>query len=361
MPLTLSDFDYTLPPERIAQVPARPRDHSKLLVVNRATQTLSHHHFYDLPSLLKPTDVLVLNNSKTLPMRTFGKKKTGGSVEVLFIKRLAYEHKDERWEVLSKPGLRVGQSVIFENTAMELTCTKDLGYTREALVRGAEDSVVEVLHAIGTLPTPHYITHLLEHEEDYQTIYAKPEGSSATPTAGLHFTQSIFDALHTKGIQTIELTLHVGLGTFLPVKTQNIEQHVMHKEWFTLTPKVADQLNAWKREGRRIISVGTTTTRVLETCAQWDEATQSYTLVPQTGETQAYIYPPYRFRFVDALITNFHLPKSTLLMLISAFCTQQTDSEPFTKFQNSLAGKVYEEAIKNDYRFFSFGDAMLIE
>ena len=241
---------------------------------------------------------------------------------------------------------------------MILECTADLGYTREVFVQHYEGSVVEVLHAIGTLPTPHYITHLLEHQEDYQTIYAKPEGSSATPTAGLHFTQSIFDSLHTKGIQTIELTLHVGLGTFLPVKTQKIEEHVMHKEWFTLTPEVAHQLNAWKLEGRRIIAVGTTTTRVLESCAEWNETHNAYMLKPQTGETQKYIYPPYQFRFVDAMITNFHLPKSTLLMLISAFCTQQ---QTFTTFKNSLVGKAYKEAIQNNYRFFSFGDAMLIE
>lgn len=358
MPLTLSDFDYTLPEDRIAQVPARPRDHSKLLVIHRMTETFSHHHFYDLPSLLKPSDVLIMNNSKTLPMRTFGKKKTGGAVEILFIKRLSYEHNAERWEVLSKPGIKKGQTISFTNTSMVLECTADLGYTREVLLKHYERSVVEVLHAIGTLPTPHYITHLLEHEEDYQTIYAKPEGSSATPTAGLHFTQSIFDSLHTKGIQSIELTLHVGLGTFLPVKTQKIDEHVMHKEWFTLTPKVAYQLNTWKLEGRRIIAVGTTTTRVLESCAEWDSTHNTYLLKPQTGETQKYIYPPYQFRFVDAMITNFHLPKSTLLMLISAFCSQQS---AFTTFKNSLAGKAYAEAIQNNYRFFSFGDAMLVE
>ncbi len=358
MSLTLSDFDYTLPDDRIAQVPVRPRDHSKLLVVNRKNNTISHHHFYDLPSLLNPSDVLVMNNSKTLPMRTFGKKDTGGVMEVLFIKRLSYEKDAERWEVISKPGIKKGQTISFDRTEMTITCTADLGYTREVLARHYEGSVVEVLHAIGTLPTPHYITHLLEHEEDYQTIYAKPEGSSATPTAGLHFTQSIFESLHTKGIQTIELTLHVGLGTFLPVKTQKIEEHVMHKEWFTLTPKVADQLNTWKLEGRRIIAIGTTTTRVLEACAEWSEANNTYLLKPQTGETQKYIYPPYQFRFVDAMITNFHLPKSTLLMLISAFCSQQ---QTFNTFQDSLAGKAYTEAIKNQYRFFSFGDAMLIE
>lgn len=358
MSLTLSDFDYILPEDYIAQVPARPRDHSKLLVVDRKTNTLAHHHFYDLPSLLAPTDVLVMNNSKTLPMRTFGKKETGGAMEVLFIKRLSYEKNAERWEVISTPGIKKGQKISFDGTLMTIECLADLGYTREVLVQQYEGSVVEVLHTVGTLPTPHYITHLLEHQEDYQTIYAKPEGSSATPTAGLHFTQSIFDSLHTKGIQTIELTLHVGLGTFLPVKTQKIEEHVMHKEWFTLTTEVADQLNTWKREGRRIIAVGTTTTRVLESCAVWNEEHDTYLLKPQTSETQKYIYPPYQFRFVDAMITNFHLPKSTLLMLISAFCAQQT---PFITFKNSLAEKAYTQAIQNMYRFFSFGDAMFIE
>ncbi|MEK7458048.1 MAG: S-adenosylmethionine:tRNA ribosyltransferase-isomerase, partial [Patescibacteria group bacterium] len=178
------------------------------------------------------------------------------------------------------------------------------------------------------------------------------------PTAGLHFTQSLLNALSNKGIQTIEITLHVGLGTFLPVKTQNIAEHEMHPEWFTLTKETAEKLNAWKLEGRRMIAVGTTSTRVLESCAVWNEEHQTYLLEPQTGETQAFFYPPYTFKFVDTLITNFHLPKSTLLMLISAFCNQNM---PFTTFIDSLAGKAYTEAIKENYRFFSFGDAMVIE
>lgn len=355
----LSAFDYELPQELIAQTPVRPRDHSRLLVVDRKTENIHHKHFYDLPSLLRPTDVLVLNNSKTLPARTFGKKLTGGEIEVLFIKKLDQylEKKMEVWEVLTRPGIKKRQVIMFDNTAMQLTCMEDLGYTRKVEVSGFEDSVIEVLHRIGHLPTPRYIHEHLKQNSDYQTIYAKAEGSAATPTAGLHFTQSLLNALSNKGIQTIEVTLHVGLGTFLPVKTQNIAEHEMHKEWFTLSSEVAKKLNAWKLEGRRIIAVGTTSTRVLESCAVWNEKHQTYLLEPRTGETQAFFYPPYAFKFVDALITNFHLPKSTLLMLISAFCSQNM---PFTTFTESLAGKAYAEAIKQNYRFFSFGDAMVI-
>jgi S-adenosylmethionine:tRNA ribosyltransferase-isomerase len=302
--------------------------------------------------------VLVVNNSKTLPMRTFGKKESGGAIEVLFLKKLEQHEKNEVWEVLTKPGLKVGQLVTFEKTGMKLTCSEDLAYTKKVTLSAYEGSVVEVLHHIGHLPTPHYIRQQLKNENDYQTIYAKPEGSAATPTAGLHFTQSIFDALNKKNIQIFEVTLHVGLGTFLPVKTEDVTKHTMHKEWFTLTNEVAEKLNALKLAGKRIIAVGTTSTRTLESCAEWNEEHQTYLLKPQTGETQAFFYPPYRFKFVDALITNFHLPKSTLLMLISAFCTQNS---VFTTFAESLAGKAYLEAVKKGYRFFSFGDAMLIQ
>ena len=358
--LLLSAFDYELPQKLIAQTPAVPRDHSRLLVVNRITANIHHKHFFDLPSILQPIDVLVVNNSKTLPARTFGKKSTGGELEVLFIKKLEQypQKKIEVWEVLTRPGIKKEQVVSFDNTTMKLLCVENLGYTRKVEVSGFEGSVIEVLHHIGHLPTPHYIHEHLKRNSDYQTVYAKPEGSAATPTAGLHFTQSLLHELDNKGIQTIKVTLHVGLGTFLPVKTQNIAEHEMHKEWFTLTEDVAEQLNAWKLEGRRIIAVGTTSTRVLESCAVWNEKHQTYLLRPQTGETQAFFYPPYTFTFVDALITNFHLPKSTLLMLISAFCSQNM---PFTTFTKSLAGKAYAEAIKENYRFFSFGDAMLIE
>ncbi|HZZ98865.1 MAG TPA: tRNA preQ1(34) S-adenosylmethionine ribosyltransferase-isomerase QueA [Candidatus Saccharimonadia bacterium] len=355
--LTLSDFDYHLPEELIAQKPAQPRDHSRLLVVDRETGKLEHHYFYELPDLLRTTDVLVLNNSKTLPMRTYGQKDSGGRAEVLFIKRLELFPDKEIWEVLTKPGLKVGQSVGFEKTAMRIHCVEDLGYTRKVEVMGFEESVVAVLHAIGELPTPHYIRRHLENQSEYQTIYAKPEGSAATPTAGLHFSQSIFDLLDKKGIPRIELTLHVGLGTFLPVKVENIANHNMHAEWFTLSKENADKLNVFKREGRRIIAVGTTSSRVLESCAVWNEKEKRFLLEPKTGETKAFFYPPYTFKFVDALITNFHLPKSTLLMLLSAFVSQ---GKIFTNFQDSLAGKAYAEAIAQKYRFFSFGDAMMI-
>jgi len=230
----------------------------------------------------------------------------------------------------------------------------------EILVQFPDDAgtVMKKANQYGHIPVPPYVKDEPSQIETYQTVYAKSEGSVAAPTAGFHFTPELIEKLKDKGVEFAEVTLHVGLGTFLPVKTQNIAEHEMHKEWFTLTEDVAEQLNAWKLEGRRIIAVGTTSTRVLESCAVWNEKHQTYLLRPQTGETQAFFYPPYTFTFVDALITNFHLPKSTLLMLISAFCSQNM---PFTTFTKSLAGKAYAEAIKENYRFFSFGDAMLIE
>ncbi|HKY74467.1 MAG TPA: tRNA preQ1(34) S-adenosylmethionine ribosyltransferase-isomerase QueA [Patescibacteria group bacterium] len=355
--LTLHDFDYNLPEDRIAQHPVVPRDQSKLLVVDRKKGSLTHRVFADLPSLLLPTDILVLNNTKTIPVRTHGKKTTGGDIEVLFIKPLSKGVEQETWEVLTKPGLKVEQTVSFPNSSMQIQCLRDKGYTREVIVSGQEDSVLDELKHIGELPTPHYIHEHLQDPSQYQTIYATQEGSSATPTAGLHFTQSVFDELDKKGIQRIELTLHVGLGTFLPVKVENIKNHVMHAEWFTLSKTVADNLNTWKGEGRRIIAVGTTSTRVLESCTVWDKEKKRYALQPKTGETALYIHPPHQFTFVDAMITNFHLPKSTLLMLVSAFCSQ---NQLFTSFQDSLAGKAYALAIQQGYRFFSFGDAMLI-
>ncbi|HAV14767.1 MAG TPA: tRNA preQ1(34) S-adenosylmethionine ribosyltransferase-isomerase QueA [Candidatus Pacebacteria bacterium] len=356
--LTLSDFDYVLPQDRIAQTPAHPRDHSRLMVVNRKHETIdTTNHFYDLPSLLTKNDVLVVNNSKTLPMRTYGTRQSGGKTEVLFVKRLELHSEKEVWEVMTSPGLKPGQEVHFQNTQMHIVCTEDLGYTRKVDVVDYEGSVIEVLHKIGELPTPHYIRKHLDHPEEYQTIYAKPEGSSATPTAGLHFTQSIFDELSKKGIPIIELTLHVGLGTFLPVKTEDIQKHHMHSEWFTLSKKNAEQLNQYKAEGCRIVAVGTTTTRILETCAIVRHDKKDV-LTPQTGETSLYLYPPYTFKCVDALITNFHLPKSTLLMLVSAFSEQ---GKIFHTFKESLIGKAYQQAIKENFRFFSFGDAMVIE
>src|SRR3989344_1385949 len=356
--LHLSDFDYVLPQDRIAQTPAHPRDHSRLMVVNREHRTIdTSKHFYNLPSLLTKNDVLVVNNSKTLPMRTYGTRKNGRKTEVLFVKRLELHPEKEVWEVMTSPGLKLGQEITFPRAHMKIVCTEDLGYTRKVDVVDYGGSVIEVLHKIGELPTPHYIRKHLEHPEEYQTIYAKPEGSSATPTAGLHFNQSIFNELSKKGIPVIELTLHVGLGTFLPVKTEDIQKHHMHSQWFTLSKKNAEQLNQYKAEDRRIVAVGTTTTRILETCTIVRHGKKDV-LQPQTGETSLYIYPPHTFTYVDALITNFHLPKSTLLMLVSAFSEQ---GKIFHTFKESLIGKAYQQAIDEKFRFFSFGDAMLIE
>ncbi|HAU98904.1 MAG: S-adenosylmethionine:tRNA ribosyltransferase-isomerase [Microgenomates group bacterium GW2011_GWF2_45_18] len=351
--MILSDFDYHLPQERIAQTPLATRDHSRLLCVNRATQEITHHHFYDLPNLLTENDVLVMNNSKTIPARVFAHKITGGKLELLFLKCLDQSENSETWEVLSTPAIKPLQTVIFDQTEISATCTEDHGYTKHLRVDTQSESVLQLLHRIGTMPTPHYIKEKLQDQERYQTIYAKFDGSAATPTAGLHFTTELLEKLHQKKIETIELTLHVGLGTFLPVKVEDITKHAMHQEWYELTNEQAKRINQAKKSGKRIVAVGTTSVRTLETCANPDGTVRA-----ETGSTSIFIYPPYTFKTVDAMITNFHLPKSTLLMLISAFATEKGE---FSTFQDSLVGKAYLEAIAQEYRFFSFGDAMLIE
>jgi len=353
--ITLQDFTYQLPPDRIAQEPAHPRDHSKLLVVHRKDQTLQHAHFFELLQFLKPGDVLVLNNSKTVPSRLYGKKESGGQVEVLFVKPIDKDQASETWEVLTKPGLKKGQHLHLPQH-LEATCIEVTGYTRKIRVTGYEPSVLETLKKIGHLPLPHYISKELQNEHDYQTVYAKVDGSAATPTAGLHFTPELLESLKQHNITIEEITLHVGLGTFVPVKTDNIAEHVMHSEWFTLSEETAGRLNRAKEEGRRIIAVGTTSMRVLESCSICTESMQPQ-IKPQTGETSLYVYPPHKFCFVDGLITNFHLPRTTLLMLISAF---SSEFEQFSTFATSLAGKAYNEALEYNYRFYSFGDAMFI-
>lgn len=357
--MLLSDFDYVLPKELIAQEPLAQRDHSRLMLLNRNSKTFSHHYFYDLPDLLYPGDVLVLNDSKVLPARVLFSFK-GRKCEIFYLSDFRADargdHENERgilqWEILVRPGkyFQIGQTVQLP-AGFELEIEQILpDGTRIASVKIANNLYEEgldsekILQKIGGMtPLPPYI-HKPAPEGRYQTIYARDPGSVAAPTAGLHFTKDIFRRLEQRDIMHEYITLHVGAGTFLPVKTDNIEDHTMHREQFLIDCCVIDDLNRAKKQGRRIIAVGTTVCRALETAADNE---YGYVL-PSDPETDIFIYPGFKFRYVDGLITNFHLPKSTLLMLVSAFagCEFVLDS--------------YQEAIRERYRFFSFGDAMLI-
>lgn len=360
--LTLDQFQYHLPEENIAKNPAEPRDSSRLLVLDRDLGKMSHRHFRDLAEILSDGDVLVRNNTKVVAARLFGKKqKTGGKVELLLNKRLKIDGNQETWEVLTKPGLKTGQVVEFDHTDLTAQCVGITEYTRTVVFNKSKTNFLKILDEIGYTPLPVYIdSHISRQDsnrfkEKYQTIFAKKEGSVAAPTAGLHFTSELDQKLTNKGVEIIELTLHVGLGTFLPVKTKNIVDHPMHSEWFELTDQVVHKLNQLKQSKRRIISVGTTTTRVLEACSSPEGV-----LKAQSGEVDIFIYPGYKFKFIDGLITNFHLPGSTLLMLVSAFTSVPNSPHTFKDFLSSNIGKAYQNAIKKEYRFYSFGDAMLI-
>lgn len=370
--MQLADFNYILPQRSIAQSPAEPRDSSRLLLVDRQTGDLTDQLFRDITDILPANAVLVRNNTRVIPARIIGQKPTGGQVEILLTRRIGLTPSNtEIWECLTKPGLKVGQTVEFGGNAprssddnqspqLTATCTAVTDYTREITFNLGKEALFAALFELGKTPIPPYIHWAADDElhlrQLYQTLYAKIDGSAAAPTAGLHFTPELESRLLAKGITIAEVTLHVGLGTFLPVKTADITQHHLHKEWFELSSKTANLINAAKTAGRPIIAVGTTTTRVLETCA--DAQGQ---LHPQQGETQIYIYPPYHFRVVDQLITNFHLPQSSLLMMISALASSPNTKHHFTTFQKSILGKAYQHAIDTDYRFYSFGDAMLIK
>lgn len=360
MTLQLNDFKYHLPPELIAQKPSVPRDHSRLLMVDRTTRKFSHHHFYDLPSLLDEKYLIVRNNTKVLPARLFGIKATGGHVEVLLLKKLRQTLSSETWECLTKPGLKAGQTVQFAHSDLTAICEIDAGYTKEITFQQSGVAFLASIEKIGQMPLPPYIHWDADDTEQlkllYQTTYAQVIGSVAAPTAGLHFTPELDAQLQAKGVEIATVTLHVGLGTFLPVKTQDITSHQMHSEKFELSAETADTINQAKKAGKKILAVGTTTCRVLESCSD-----ENGVLHAQTGETSIFIYPPYRFRCVDTLLTNFHLPESTLLMLISALVSKPNTTEEFHDFQSSLVGLAYQEAIAEKYRFFSFGDAMWIK
>jgi S-adenosylmethionine:tRNA ribosyltransferase-isomerase len=366
--ISLSAFDYRLPPELIAQQPAEPRDSSRLMVVKRTSGALENHIFHELPQLLGPNDVLVRNNTKVLPARVIGQKQTGGHVELLLAKRLSVKGSEnaEIWECLTKPGLKPGQVLEFPESKLQAECEKINDLTRHIRFNLVGDELLSELHRIGQTPLPPYIEWQAEDEERvrelYQTTFAKYIGSAAAPTAGLHFTPEVDRRLAERGVQIEEVTLHVGLGTFLPVKTDDVAAHHMHSEWFELKPDVADRLNQAKRAGKRIIAVGTTTCRVLETAARDNQSCGlPLGVLPQQAETDIYIYPPFQFRFVDAMITNFHLPKSSLLMLITALVSMPNTYHQFSNFAESVVGQAYQKAIAEGYRFYSFGDAMLIE
>jgi S-adenosylmethionine:tRNA ribosyltransferase-isomerase len=338
--MLLSEFDYHLPEELIAQHPSEVRDQSRLLVLGRSTGSVDHRRFYDLPEYLVSGDTLVFNDTRVIPARLIGNKTdSGGKVEVFLLHRLA----EDRWEALVRPGrkLRPGTKVTFsDKLSCEILAVTDFG---GRIVRFLYDGIFEeILDRLGETPLPPYIHTKLADSERYQTVYARERGSAAAPTAGLHFTPELLDKLKNRGINLAFVTLHVGLGTFRPVSAEDITSHKMHREFYSIPPETASLVNQTRKSGGRIVAVGTTAVRTLETAAADGR------LEAGSGWTEIFIYPGYRFQLVDALITNFHLPKSTLLMLISAFAGRD----------NVLAA--YREAVAGQYRFFSFGDAMLI-
>lgn len=338
-----SDFYFDLPQELIAQEPCHPRDAARLLCLSRSSGEIEHRIFSDLTQLLCPGDLLVINNSKVLPARLIGKKQQTGAVcELLLLREVV---KDE-WECLAKPGKRLhtGNVVEFGDGSLtaEILETKEDG---NKIVRFSYDTATlyEKLDAFGKMPLPPYIQKQLEDQSEYQTVYAKELGSAAAPTAGLHFTPELMEQLREKGMQFAQVTLHVGLGTFRPVKEENIFDHKMHTEWYSIDSEAARKIAQTKERGGRVIAVGTTSCRTLEAAAQ-----QHGGIRPCSGDTDIFIYPGYEFKVIDGLITNFHLPESTLIMLVSAFCG----------YENTM--NAYRTAVAEKYRFFSFGDAMLI-
>lgn len=346
--MKVEDFDYELPEKFIAQKPVEKRDSSKLMVIDRKNDTISHRHFSDILEYLNEGDCLVLNNSKVIPARLFGEKEsTGVKVEFLLIKRI----EGDTWETMVRPGRRLkkGDRVKFgEDFAAVI---KDYGNDGTRIVEFEYKGIfMERLEELGNMPLPPYIERPdnSDDRERYQTVYCKDEGSVAAPTAGLHFTEELLNKAEEKGIKLVYVTLHVGIGTFRPVKCEDVEDHHMHFEEYHIDKEAADTINSVKRNGGRIIAVGTTSTRTLESAAYFDEKEGSYLLKAGTDSTGIFIYPGYEFKMIDSLITNFHLPKSTLLMLISALYDRE----------KILAA--YEEAKEHDYRFFSYGDAMLI-
>ena len=347
----INDFDYELPQELIAQTPAAKRDASRLMVVNRENGTIEHKHFYDIIDYLKEGDCLVLNNSKVLPARLYGVKEgTGANIEFLLIKRI----EGDVWETMVRPGKRLkpGDSVSFSEDKLFRAIVKDYGEDGTRIVEFEYEGIfLERLEELGKMPLPPYIEreNNSEDKDRYQTVYAKNEGSVAAPTAGLHFTPELLEKAKAKGVKLAYVTLHVGIGTFRPVKVENIEEHHMHFEEYFIDEETAEIINESVKAGGRIVSVGTTSTRTVESAAFFDEEAGKYLVRAGHGSTGIFIYPGYEFKIIKALITNFHLPKSTLLMLISALYNREDIL------------KAYKVAVEEKYRFFSYGDAMLIE
>lgn len=341
--MQLSDFYYDLPPELIAQDPILDRSSSKLMVLNKENGQIEHRHFKDVTGYLNEGDCLVINNTKVIPARLIGEKEdTKAQIELLLLKR----KENDIWETLVKPGkkARIGARIVFGDGLLVGEIVDVLEDGNRLVHFEYEGIFEEILDRLGEMPLPPYITHKLEDKNRYQTVYAKYDGSAAAPTAGLHFTKELLEELKKKGIKIAEVTLHVGLGTFRPVKTDNILEHHMHSEYYSLSKENADIINEAKENHKRIIAVGTTSTRTLETIGDENGKVRE-----ASGWTDIFIYPGYSFKVVDALITNFHLPESTLLMLVSALADRE------------MILNAYNEAIKNQYRFFSFGDAMLIQ
>ena len=336
------DFWYDLPEELIAQTPLQQRDASRLLVLNRENGDTAHKHFYDIIDFLRPGDCLVMNNSRVLPARLLGHRPTGGAVEVLLLRDLG----DKKWECLCKPGrkMQAGNEVIFGNGELTATVSTVQDDGNRVVEFHYEGIFLEVLERLGKMPLPPYIKAELSDQERYQTVYSREIGSAAAPTAGLHFTNDLLDKIRGKGIQTAFVTLHVGLGTFRPVKAEEISEHHMHSELCMISAETARILNETKSRGGRVVCVGTTSCRTLESLVNLDGSFEA-----KSKWTEIFIYPGYKFKAMDALITNFHLPESTLVMLVSAFAGREH------------VLNAYAEAVRERYRFFSFGDAMYIE
>lgn len=341
--MNVSDFNYELPKELIAQDPLEKRSESRLMVLDKVTGKVTHKHFYDIIEYINEGDCLIINNTKVIPARLYGvKEDTGAAIEILLLRRVD----GNTWECLSRPGkkARVGARIVFGEGLLKGEIIDVIEEGNRLICFEYDGIFEEILDKLGEMPLPPYITHKLQDKSRYQTVYAKYDGSAAAPTAGLHFTPELLQRLRDKGVKIAEVTLHVGLGTFRPVKVENVLEHHMHSEYYEITKDACDIINNTKANGGKVISVGTTSTRTVESAAD-----ENGLLTPKKGDTDIFIYPGFNFKVIDSLITNFHLPESTLIMLVSALAGRE----------NVLAA--YEEAVKERYRFFSFGDAMLIK
>lgn len=340
--MKVSEFNYNLPEELIAQVPLEKRDESRLMVLDKENRTIEHKSFKNIIDYLEEGDCLVRNNTKVIPARIYGKKETGANVEFLLLNNI----EGDIWECIVRPGnkLHIGTKVVFGDGLLEAEILEVMQGGTRKVIFNYNGIFNEILDKIGLMPLPPYIHEELKEKDRYQTVYAKYEGSAAAPTAGLHFTPELLQEISKKGIEIANVTLHVGIGTFRPVKEETVENHKMHSEHFYIKKEDCDKINNAKKNGKRVIAVGTTSCRVLESIA--DEETGI--IQPQENDTQIFIYPGYKFKCIDGLITNFHLPQSTLLMLVSAFAGKD------------YVMKAYDEAVREKYRFFSFGDAMFI-